>query len=123
LHIHIDCIKPAVRAALHAHAAAIGPDWAPFPAPLAGARYLARRVGGPDLAGVNPFQLLAELPQARAAMGRETLVVTGATGPDGRPGFVLLAGQAIPGTRDKGSGEDLQDHRCALAHRPGRSGG
>ncbi len=48
-------------------------------------------------------------------MGRETLVVTSATGPDGRPGFVLLAGRAVPGTRDKGSGEDLQDHRCALA--------
>ena len=123
LHIHIDCIKPAVRAALQAHAAAVGPRWAPFPTPLAGELYLARRFDGPDLAGVNPFQLLAELPRARAAMGAETLVVTGATGPDGRPGFVLLAGQAIPGTRDKGSGEDLQDHRCALAHRPERSGG
>jgi CDP-diacylglycerol pyrophosphatase len=48
---------------------------------------------------------------------------TGATGPDGRPGFILLAGRAAPATRDKGSGEDLQDHRCALADRPERGGG
>jgi CDP-diacylglycerol pyrophosphatase len=123
LHIHIDCTKPAVRAALHAHAAAIGPDWTPFPVPLAGERYLARRIGGPDLAGVNPFQLLAALPQARADMGKETLVITGETEPDRRPAFILLAGRAIPGTRDKGSGEDLQDHRCALARSPERSSG
>jgi CDP-diacylglycerol pyrophosphatase len=118
LHIHIDCIKPAVRATLHAHAAAIGPDWAPFPVTLAGEHYLARRIGGSDLAGVNPFQLLAALPQARAAMGRETLVLTGAIDPEGRPGFILLAGRAAPDTRHKGSGEDLLDHRCALARLP-----
>ena len=91
-----------MRAALQAHVAAVGPRWAPFPTPLAGEPYLARRVDGPDLAGVNPFRLLAELPRARAAMGAETLVVTGATGPDRRPGFVLLAGRAAPATRDKG---------------------
>jgi CDP-diacylglycerol pyrophosphatase len=114
LHIHIDCIKPAVRAALHAHAAAIGPHWAPFPVPLAGDRYLARRIDGSDLAGVNPFRLLAALPQAHAAMGEETLAVTGETGPDGHPGFILLAGRAVLPTSD-GGGEALQDHSCALA--------
>ena len=115
LHIHIDCVRPAVRAALRAHAGEIGARWAPFPVPLAGDRYLARWVDGPDLAGADPFRLLAALPRARAAMGRETLVVTGATAPDGRPGFILLAGRADPATNDRGSGEALQDHRCALA--------
>jgi CDP-diacylglycerol pyrophosphatase len=115
LHIHIDCIKPAVKAALHAHAADIRPYWAPFPTPLIGHRYLAERIDGADLAGANPFRLLAMLPRARAAMGKETLVVAGATAPDGRPEFILLAGRADPTIRDTGSGEDLQDHSCALA--------
>jgi len=118
LHIHIDCIKPDVRAALHAHAAAIGPYWAPFPVLLAGSYYLAERIDGSDLTGVNPFRLLAALPQARAAMARETLVATGETGPDGHPGFILLAGRAVPAVRENGGGEDLQDHSCALARLP-----
>jgi CDP-diacylglycerol pyrophosphatase len=117
LHIHIDCIKPAVRSAIHAHASEIGRYWAAFPVPLAGDSYLAEWIDGSDLAGVNPFRRLTELPQIRSAMGEETLVVTGGTGPEGRPGFVLLAGRAVPGI-SSGSGEALQDHSCALAHTP-----
>lgn len=119
LHIHIDCIKPAVKAALRAHARAIGPHWTPFPVLLAGEPYLARRIDSADLSGVNPFRLLAGLPEARAAMGEESLVVTGETGADRRPGFILLAGRTSP---DRGSkwGEALQDHRCALAQSPAR---
>ena len=113
LHIHIDCIKPAVRAALHAHASAIAPYWAQFPVPLAGDNYLAERIDGSDLTRVNPFRLLSTLPQAHADMGNETLVVTGDTSPNGRPGFILLAGHATPGADV--SGEALQDHHCTVA--------
>jgi len=119
LHIHIDCIKPAVRAALRAHASAIGPNWAPFPVLLSGEPYLARRIDGSDLAEANPFRLLAALPETRAAMGEESLVVTGETGADGRPGFILLAGRTGPGVSNKW-GEALQDHHCALAQSPER---
>jgi CDP-diacylglycerol pyrophosphatase len=119
LHIHIDCIKPAVKAALRAHARAIGPDWAPFPVLLVGEPYLAKRIDGSDLAGADPFRLLAALPEARAAMGAESLVVTGDTGADGHPGFILLAGRIRPGSINKW-GEELQDHRCALAQSPER---
>jgi CDP-diacylglycerol pyrophosphatase len=119
LHIHIDCIKPAVRAALHAHADAIGQNWVPFPVLLAGEPYLAKRVKGSDLAGVDPFRLLAALPEARAAMGEESLVVTGETGADGHPGFILLAGRTGPRFGNKW-GEALQDHHCALAQSPER---
>jgi len=113
LHIHIDCIKPKVKAALHTHAAAIGRPWAHFPTPLAGNFYLAKRIDSTDLDGVNPFRLLAALPQARSAMGEQTLAVTGETGPDGLPGFILLAGRAFPDITD-GGGEALQDHRCLV---------
>jgi CDP-diacylglycerol pyrophosphatase len=119
LHIHIDCIKPAVQAALRAHASSIGPNWAPFPVPLAGERYFAMRIEGSDLAGADPFRLLATLPGARAAMGEESLAVTGETGADGNPGFILLAARTWPGPGNRW-GEVLQDHRCALARSPGR---
>ena len=114
LHIHIDCIKPEVKAALHAHANAIGLNWSPFPVPLAGERYLARRVEGSDLDGVNPFQLLAELPQAHAAIGGFSLVVTSETGAGGGVGFIVLTGRSAPGFGNRW-GEALQDHHCALA--------
>ena len=113
LHIHIDCIKPAVKVALQTHATVIGPSWAPFPRPLAGNFYLAKRIDSSDLDGVNPFRLLAALPQARSAMGEQTLVVIGETGPHGRPGFILLTSRAIPDITD-GGGEALQDHRCLV---------
>jgi CDP-diacylglycerol pyrophosphatase len=119
LHIHIDCIKPTVKAALRAHASAIGPTWAPFPVLLAGEPYLARRIDGSDLAGTDPFRLLAALPEARAAMGEQSLVVAGETGADGHPGFILLAGRTSSGFGSKW-GEALQDHRCALAQSPER---
>jgi CDP-diacylglycerol pyrophosphatase len=111
LHIHIDCVRLDVQWALHEHAAAIGPQWSPFPVPLAGRDYLAMRIAQQDLGSTNPFKLLADgVPGARDDMGHYTLVVVGA--PDG---FVLLAGHAT-GVGDGGHGEDLQDHACALAH-------
>ncbi|MGH7042799.1 MAG: CDP-diacylglycerol diphosphatase [Acetobacteraceae bacterium] len=117
LHIHIDCIAPAVRAAIARQVGALGTRWAPFPVPLPGGPYLARVVSGHDLTEVNPFRLLAEgVPGARAAMGRWTLAVVGARlPPDNRPGFVLFAGQADPVRGDVGAAERLQDHTCALA--------
>lgn len=119
LHIHIDCIKPAVKAALRARASAIGPNWAPFPVRLAGEPYFARRIEGADLAGVDPFRLLAALPEVRAAAGEESLVVTGETGADGQPGFILLAARTWPGYGNRW-GEVLQDHHCALARSTAR---
>jgi CDP-diacylglycerol pyrophosphatase len=116
LHIHIDCLRADVRDALARHLAGLGDGWAPFPVPLAGERYIARRVIGPDLEGANPFLLLAaSSPAARGHMGEYTLVVAGASFA-GRPGFVLLADRAEPARGNFASGEELQDHKCALAH-------
>jgi CDP-diacylglycerol pyrophosphatase len=109
LHIHVDCVRRDVRAALARHAATLGPAWAPFPEPLVGDRYSVRTVDGDDLDGVDPFRLLADgIPGARADMGAQTLVVVGAYAPDGRPRFVLLADHVSDG--DTAGGEVLQDH-------------
>jgi CDP-diacylglycerol pyrophosphatase len=117
LHIHIDCIKPEVRDAVRRQLAAIGDTWAPLAAPLAGHPYRAMRVLGDGLDAANPFNLVADgVPSARAAMANQTLVVVGATFAGNTPGFVLLDDRADPATGDRGSGEELQDHSCALAH-------
>lgn len=115
LHIHIDCIRPGVRAALAEHQADIGPQWSAFPVPLAGHHYRAMRVSQADLAGTNPFRLLAAgVPQPE--MGQHTLVLAGITFAPDQQGFVLLDDRADLAAGDRASGEELQDHDCALAH-------
>jgi CDP-diacylglycerol pyrophosphatase len=111
LHIHVDCIRTDVRAALTRHAADIGPRWAPFPVPLVGHRYSAIAIDGEDLDAVNPFLLLADgVAGARSDMGAQTLVVVGSSGPDGQPGFVVLADHVDVAAGDTAGGEALQDH-------------
>jgi CDP-diacylglycerol pyrophosphatase len=113
LHIHVDCMRLDVMAALRAHASAIGTDWAKFPEPLVGHDYMAMRIEQPDLGAINPFVLLADsLSGARADMAHYTLVVMGANAA-GKDGFIVLAGHATPGTGNWGAGEQLQDHACA----------
>jgi CDP-diacylglycerol pyrophosphatase len=115
LHIHIDCMRQDVTAALRAHADAIGSTWSKFPVPLVGHDYLAMRLVQSDLDATNPFVVLADgVPGARADMADETLVVVGDTY-EGWDGFVLLAGHVSPSTGNWGSGEELQDHACAAA--------
>jgi CDP-diacylglycerol pyrophosphatase len=116
LHVHIDCVRADVRDAVQRQLAAIGDKWAPLAEPLAGHPYLAMRVAGEDLGNKNPFMLLADT-DARASMGSHTLVALGVVLPGGQPGFVILADQANPATGDRASGEELQDHNCAIAHR------
>jgi CDP-diacylglycerol pyrophosphatase len=117
LHIHIDCIRPDVREALAENLDKVGAVWTPFPVLLAGHTYRALRINQETLDGVNPFRLLADAP-SEGDMGTHTLVLVGATFPDdgspgGSPGFVLLDDHA--GGGDYASGEQLQDHSCAVA--------
>lgn len=111
LHIHIDCLRGEVRAALARQEARIGTDWAPLPDGLRGHRYIARRIADRDLAAENPFRLLADWPGVgEEGLGHWTLAVVGA--PDG---FILLADHGDPATGDRAESEELQDHACALA--------
>ena len=113
MHIHIDCIDPAVHDALGSGLAGIGPQWRDLPVMLSGHRYRAMRIVGAQLADVDPFRLLAaSLPDPQRQMGRHTLVLVGAQLPE--PGFVLLDGSLDLLRLDRASGEELQDHSCAI---------
>jgi len=120
-HIHIDCVRPDVRDALHANLDRIGMAWAPFPVALASHEYQAIRVNQGTLLGVDPFRVLVDqVPDARGNMGKYTLVVVGMTFPDSSPGFVLLTDRVNLLAGNLAAGEELQDHSCAVA---GKGGG
>jgi CDP-diacylglycerol pyrophosphatase len=115
LHIHIDCIRRDVRDQLRRERFEFGRRWKPLPVLLAGHRYRAMRVTSRSLAAHNPFKLLAAgVPGARADMGRYTLVVAGMRFADDVAGFVILEDHADSTQGDNASGEELQDHACAL---------
>jgi CDP-diacylglycerol pyrophosphatase len=114
-HIHIDCIRADVRDALLIERRNIGWRWTLLKTPLAGHRYRAMRVTGLILFGHNPFKLLAwGVPGARADMGQHTLVVVGMVFGGRVPGFIILDDRADLAHGNWGSGEELQDHDCAL---------
>jgi CDP-diacylglycerol pyrophosphatase len=114
LHIHIDCMRPDVVAALRAQRDGLGPQWTGLPVRLAGHRYRALLVDDATLAHTDPFALLADDVRARGeSMGAQTLLLTGIELAGGRPGFILLSDQA--GLGDLASAESLLDHGCALA--------
>jgi CDP-diacylglycerol pyrophosphatase len=117
LHIHIDCVRPDVRAVLRANETRIGGRWSDLEAPLAGHHYRVMRLDGADLGGRDPFKLLAGDPAARADMGQETLVVLPSVFRAGSPGFVLLSDRARWLPFDRAGGEELLDHSCAVLGR------
>jgi CDP-diacylglycerol pyrophosphatase len=109
LHVHIDCVRPDVARSLAAERDRIGPQWRRLDANLAGRHYLVRWMPEQDLAANDPFKLLAEMPSARAEMGRQALALIGAVSATGRPGFLLLD------EGDDGHSEALLDHACRLS--------
>ena len=115
LHIHIDCVRADIREALWNERSQIGRRWRPLHVLLAGHQYRAMRVTGWSLVGHDPFKLLAwGVPGASADMGHHTLVVVGMRFARQVPGFIILDDRADPAHGDNASGEELQDHACAL---------
>jgi len=115
LHIHIDCLSAEAEQALAQAAGRIGKSWTRLDMPPAAHAYLALRVTASDLAGIDPFKLVADgIPSAAADMGDETIVVAGALFADGRPGFYILDHRADVAEGDFGSGEELLDHQCRV---------
>jgi CDP-diacylglycerol pyrophosphatase len=116
LHIHIDCLRPAVVQILRTHAVDVSDHWKRFPVPLNGEIYWARRVDQPDLKNIYPFRLLAEAGSSwRHNMGRNTLIVAPTQTTNGQAGFILLARHPATNQDMPAHGEDLQDHACAIA--------
>ncbi|MCQ8277141.1 CDP-diacylglycerol diphosphatase [Acetobacteraceae bacterium KSS8] len=130
LHIHIDCIRPDIRAALDRVSSRITRHWQPLGERLRLHRYRALWIDGETLGDANPFRLLAaSLRDPSREMGLHTLVLVGDMR-HGRPGFILLdstsnllTAKLVDGrdmTRLRlgpGSGEELEDHSCAIADR------
>jgi len=115
LHIHVDCVRASVAAALKLHLRQIGPRWSKLALGATGHRYNVRWLDGAELGPRDPFKILARTdPVARADMGRETLVLVGAKRPNGAPGFVLLSDRSNGSWTDRGAGEELQDHSCKV---------
>jgi CDP-diacylglycerol pyrophosphatase len=117
LHIHIDCVRPDVAAALQAHASRLGRHWSILRGPMFQDRWRARWIPGFDLGASDPFKLLAQAdPTARADMGNFGLFLMGAV-KDGRPGFILVSRHDTP-PGNVVAAEDLLDHSCRMLEQP-----
>lgn len=115
-HIHIDCSRPDVRALLLERTADAATGWSAQPFVIDGVPYDLLRVGGHDLASVNPFDLAAQhLKSLGVEMSRATIVVVGTGSDEDHPGFVILVGLLDPQHPVYGHGEDLLEHTCRLA--------
>lgn len=115
LHIHLDCVQPAVARTLQDHLADIDDHWRPLPVLLAGHHVLVRRLDGAQFGERNPFKLLAAgVAGARSAMGQEALGAVGAVFAPGRPGFILITHPFPPDAADLGAGEEILDHGCRV---------
>ena len=115
VHIHIDCLKSEARDVILQHAAEIGSEWSEefF---IVDAPYRARRIDGPDLSKVNPFDLVAGwLASHGQDLRRASIVVAGVGSEDNKPGFIVLLGLADESHSAFGHGENLLDHECKLA--------
>jgi CDP-diacylglycerol pyrophosphatase len=107
LHIHVDCVSPAVRQAIAAKGSLIGTNWRPFPTEIGDQIYWAKVVSSADLSHVNVAVLMRQgLPRTGRAMGRFTVAAIGTTMPDGKDGFFLFANSA------NAAAESLLDHSC-----------
>jgi|SRR6187402_216965 len=123
LHIHVDCIQPAVRTELQKLGPQIGTTWQKLPVKLMGDEYRAMWLPGEHLDARNPFLLLAgSLAHPDRDMAGHTLVLVGSER-SGGSGFILLDAEApafavalSPVYRlGYASGEKLEDHQCSVS--------
>jgi CDP-diacylglycerol pyrophosphatase len=92
LHIHVECLRSGVAAALHEAAGGITEHWSTLR--IEGMAFDVRRVMGEDL-GLNPIALLAaHLPGQD--LGDYSLLVVGMDYAEGA-GFALLSSGIVPG--------------------------
>jgi len=111
LHIHIDCMRADVIAALEPHRGDPPGTWQPIT--LDGHRYRVTRVTS-LVDQSNPFRVVQRTLGPQQRMGDQTILVTGA-GPDAaRDGWLIVhSGLDVDG--GTGTAEGLLDHACAIA--------
>jgi CDP-diacylglycerol pyrophosphatase len=112
LHIHVDCVNMDVRRALKNWGAKIQFNvWSPFRLNPTAPQYLVLKLKRDDLEGINVFKLAAEgLAIQSHTLDSMIIAAIGASFPDGKNGFYLLA--ALTGSSD-GKSEALLDHSCS----------
>jgi len=109
LHIHISCLRPDVRRALDRLAPGLSSRWQK--ATLLRHAYQIRTLTLPELTQQSPFIRMAqEIPDARGEMGSYGVAL--AALPDGRLALMALARNWL--LLNRGSAEELQDHRCEI---------
>ena len=110
LHIHLDCMKPSVRAALQRYSRNIRGSWALLPIALQGTRFFAMRIeaGGAD--GFNPFSAVVRLPGRRTELGLTSFAVISTPRHELERGFFVLAYRS-----PTAHAEGLLDHTCSAA--------
>lgn len=111
LHIHVGCVRSAVREALATRAGMPRGVWSPPDFLFGEHPYRVMRLSGGDPAPPTPFQRLAELPTARADMGGYALAVVGARFGQAA-GFYLLATAANPERGNPAGAEELMAPSC-----------
>ena len=120
LHIHVSCIQPYVLKILVRYGSVISSrHWSYLHVGHHGHPYRVRWFPGDELGARDPFKILARAdPKARADMGQETLVILGASRPNGQPGFVMLSDNVDAASHDLAAGEELLDHECRVLSAP-----
>lgn len=113
LHIHVNCVRTDVRDALAAASGAIGARWSSLQ--LRDHSYSVRSLGEAELAGHDPFRLLAaDGPAGRTPLADQTMALIGrAAAPGAPPSLFLLA--AAASRANHGHAEELLDHDCKAA--------
>jgi CDP-diacylglycerol pyrophosphatase len=109
LHIHVDCVQPAVRATLRGNAGVFASEWRPLPFLLERQRYYGKFIPAAALSDLNPFAQLASLPGPHN-LHATSFAMVGTSPGDPAEGAYLLAYRS-----NDSHAEWLLDHDCALA--------
>jgi CDP-diacylglycerol pyrophosphatase len=110
LHIHIDCMRADIVAALAPYRDETLGMWRP--ATLDGQHYRVMRVANLQ-AENNPFRIVARDYPSADQMAEQTILVTSA-GPTSKDGW-LIVNSALNIDNGSGNAEPLLDHQCVIA--------
>lgn len=109
LHIHISCLRPAIRRQLDSLNATLSEKWQSVQ--LGKHEYQLRILTRDELKKTSPFVRIAnELPGAREEMGKYGIAV--AAMPGERRVLMVIKRNLL--MLNRGSAEELQDHSCAI---------